>query len=354
MVEEGFEDVLGTGAIRKKSIKTSDGKKAGMLKSIEKELSCGPLEPSPSIARVSAQFGDEVIMTYSSYDLETDKKITDDTQVAFRIGDNETFAVLELMGRVMRVGEVVQVHCESRFAYGNVGEEVEKDESLSRAVKFIISLDEWVAERKMPDEMTNDELIVEANKKKESGNRWFNQKNYAYAINCYKKALKVLEQWDTDEDFSKNEPCKQLVVALGNNVANVQCKLGKYKEAKDSCREVLQAWYRLAQMAYQQGDCAEATSYIREALAIDPTNKAIRELVPLVKEKREHQKQRDKKLYAKLGESKPPAPTATESTTTASSSASLNAWVVASVVVVAVAAVAISQYYSTFVAPTSP
>ncbi|KAF0772281.1 hypothetical protein DYB25_002112 [Aphanomyces astaci] len=216
MVEEGFEDVLGTGAIRKKTLKYSDGKKA--------------------------EFGDEVTMTYRSYDLETDVKISDDTHVSFRIGDNETFAVLELMGRVMRVGEVVQVHCESRFAYGNVGGEVEADDDqLSQSsIKFIITLDAWVSERKMPDEMTNDELIVEAHKKKQSGNRWFNDRNYSYAINCYKKALKVLEKWNTDEDFAQNESCKQLVVALGNNVANVQCKLGKYKEAKDSCREVLQ------------------------------------------------------------------------------------------------------------------
>ncbi|ETW09494.1 hypothetical protein, variant [Aphanomyces invadans] len=338
MVEEGFEDVLGTGAIRKKILKYSDGKKA--------------------------EFGDEVTMTYRSYDLETDVMISDDTQVSFRIGDNETFAVLELMGRVMRVGEVVQVHCESRFAYGNVGSEVEAEENQTSksSIKFIITMDEWISERKMPDEMTNDELIVEANKKKDSGNRWFNDKNYPYAINCYKKALKVLEKWNTEEDFAQNESCKQLVVALGNNVANVQCKLGKYKEAKESCREVLQvdaknmkAWYRLAQMAYQQGECSEATSYIREALEIDPTNKAIRELVPLVKEKREQQKAKEKQLYGKLGNVSTPEETASpsqpssETTTaiTAPFSDPLRTIFAASVVLVAV----IAMIYNHFISP---
>ncbi|RQM20683.1 hypothetical protein B5M09_004945 [Aphanomyces astaci] len=331
MVEEGFEDVLGTGAIRKKTLKYSDGKKA--------------------------EFGDEVTMTYRSYDLETDAKISDDTQLDACSQPLSTSLVLELMGRVMRVGEVVQVHCESRFAYGNVGGEVEADDDqLSQSsIKFIITLDAWVSERKMPDEMTNDELIVEANKKKQSGNRWFNDKNYSYAINCYKKALKVLEKWNTDEDFAQNESCKQLVVALGNNVANVQCKLGKYKEAKDSCREVLQvdaknmkAWYRLAQMAYQQGECSEATSYIREALEIDPTNKAIRELVPLVKEKREAQKVKDKQLYAKLGKANTTttAPLDAPSATSSPSTAALQTAGIASVVLVAVIALIYSQYFS--------
>ncbi|RHY26337.1 hypothetical protein DYB32_007730 [Aphanomyces invadans] len=240
-------------------------------------------------------------------------------------------------------------------------------------------MDEWISERKMPDEMTNDELIVEANKKKDSGNRWFNDKNYPYAINCYKKALKVLEKWNTEEDFAQNESCKQLVVALGNNVANVQCKLGKYKEAKESCREVLQvdaknmkvmsrctrnamghsfslqAWYRLAQMAYQQGECSEATSYIREALEIDPTNKAIRELVPLVKEKREQQKAKEKQLYGKLGNVSTPEETAspsqpsseTATAITAPFSDPLRTIFAASVVLVAV----IAMIYNHFISP---
>ncbi|CAK4717406.1 hypothetical protein LEN26_005920 [Aphanomyces euteiches] len=334
MVEEGFEDVLGTGAIRKKTLKHSDGKKA--------------------------EFGDEVIVTYSSENLETGAKISEETTVAFRIGDNETYAVVELMGRVMREGEVVEVHCEPRFAYGNVGEEVEQDEQMQGTIKFIITLDKWVAERKIPDEMTNAELIVEANKKKESGNRWFGIKNYAYAVNCYKKALKVLEKWDTEEDFIANDACKELVVALGNNVANVQCKLGKYKEAKESCREVLQvdeknvkAWYRLAQMAYQQGECSEASSYIREALEIDPNNKAIRELIPLVKEKREQQKRKEKQLYAKLDKSSNSTTSSSEAeaastaaaTTTSKSTTQLSTWFIASVVLVAIVAMVYAQYF---------
>ncbi len=107
-------------------------------------------------------------------------------------------------------------------------------------MKFIITFEEWVAERKTPEEMTNAELLIEANKKKESGNRWFVEKNYSYATQCYKKALKVLESWESDEDNFRNLKCKELLVALGNNVANVQSKLSQFKEARDSSREVLQ------------------------------------------------------------------------------------------------------------------
>ncbi|KDO25820.1 hypothetical protein SPRG_08763 [Saprolegnia parasitica CBS 223.65] len=331
-MEDGFEDVLGTGAIRKKFIKTNpDGKKA--------------------------EFGDEVIMTYSSYELETGKAIVENEEVAFRIGDNETLAALELLSRLLREGESAEVHCEARYAYGNAGsfdEQANQDMKDAR-IKFIISLDKWVSERKIAEEMTNAELLVEANKKKASGNKWFGVQNYAYATNCYKKALKVLEQWDSDEDHASNLQCKELLVALGNNVANVQCKLGKFKEAKDSSKEVLQvdakntkAIYRLAQIAYQQGDCDEATTFIRSALEIEPTNKAVRDLIKLVKEKREQQKLREKELFGKklAAAAAPPASTTTTTTPTATTAASLlhNKFVLASVVAVLLIALFVGPY----------
>ncbi|RHY89910.1 hypothetical protein DYB35_008889 [Aphanomyces astaci] len=100
-------------------------------------------------------------------------------------------------------------------------------------------------------------------------------------------------------------------------------------------------------MAYQQGECSEATSYIREALEIDPTNKAIRELVPLVKEKREAQKVKDKQLYAKLGKANTTtAPLDAPSATSSPSTAALQTAGIASVVLVAVIALIYSQYFS--------
>ncbi|OQS01367.1 FKBP-type peptidyl-prolyl cis-trans isomerase [Achlya hypogyna] len=328
--EGGFEDVLGTGAIRKKYLKTNpEGKKA--------------------------EFGDEVIMTYSSYELDTGAVITKDEQVAFRIGDNETLAAMELMARLLREGESAEVHCEARYAYGNAGsfDEQANQDQKDKAVKFVMSLDKWVSERKIPEEMSNEELIVEANKKKTSGNRWFAVKNFAYATNCYKRALKVLEQWDSDENHAGNIQCKELLVALGNNVANVQCKLQKFKEAKDSSKEVLQvdpknmkAIYRLAQIAYQQGDCDDAMVFIREALEIEPSNKAVRDLVKLVKEKREQQKQREKEIFGKKLAAAMPATaeSATTPTATASSPSLLqNKVLVASIVVAVVVAVAYAR-----------
>ncbi|EQC41063.1 hypothetical protein SDRG_02117 [Saprolegnia diclina VS20] len=326
--EDGFEDVLGTGAIRKKYIKTNpDGKKA--------------------------EFGDEVIMTYSSYELETGKAIVENEQVAFRIGDNETLAALELLSRLLREGESAEVHCEARYAYGNAGsfDEQANQDMKDASIKFIISLDKWVSERKIPEEMSNAELLTEANKKKASGNKWFGAQNYAYATNCYKKALKVLEQWDSDEDHASNLQCKELLVALGNNVANVQCKLGKFKEAKDSSKEVLQvdaknmkAIYRLAQISYQQGDCDEATVFIRSALEIDPTNKAVRDLIKLVKEKREQQRLREKELFGKkLAAATTPAATTTTAATAAPSLLH-NKFVLASVVAVLLLALFVGSY----------
>jgi hypothetical protein len=56
----------------------------------------------------------------------------------------------------------------------------------------------------------------------------------------------------------------------------------------------------LAQIAYQENDCDQSMQYIREALKVEPNNRAIRELAVSVKTKREQERLKEKALYSKL------------------------------------------------------
>lgn len=211
-------------------------------------------------------------------------------------------AAVELVAKMMRVGEASEVRCDARFAFGDVG--LEPHVAPNAELKLVVEL--LRVGKKITAEMDSKELIAEATKKKESGNRYFREKNYEQAAKLYKRALKLLESWEHAEE--DEAACKALLVALGNNVGNVQHKLKQYKEARQSSLEVIQldptnvkAMYRVGQIALEQSEFAEATEFLRKALELEPQNAKVRALLADVKRKKIERKQLERKLYSKLG-----------------------------------------------------
>lgn len=203
---------------------------------------------------------------------------------------------------MLRVGEACEVRCDARFAYGDVG--LAPHVPPGAAMKLEVEL--LRVGKKITAEMTSKELIAEAHKKKESGNRYFQEQNYEQAAKLYKRALKLLETWEhSDEDAPA---CKALLIALGNNVGNVQFRLKQYTEARSSSLEVLmlddrnvKAMYRLGQIGLETNDFTEALEHLQKAAVIEPKNANVRQLIKDVKKKKQQVKQEQKKLYAKLG-----------------------------------------------------
>ncbi|TMW67011.1 hypothetical protein Poli38472_012127 [Pythium oligandrum] len=294
-----FEDVLGSGGIFRRMVKTNP--EGGQ-----------------------AEFGEEVTIRYSEHLLETDKPTSQDQVREFRIGDGEVMPALELCGKMMRVGEVCEIRCDPRFAYGDKG--LAPHVPPNAPMKILLEL--LRVGKRITAEMTSKELLVEAGKKKESGNRYFKEQKYDRAANLYKKALKILESWERsgeseEADAAESAECKELLVALGNNVANVQHKLQQYKEAKQSSLEVLQldpknvkAIYRLAQISLDESEFSDASMYLKQALKLEPNNSKFRSMVSSIKAKKELFNARQKKLYSKLAPSSkkdsPAAATETE------------------------------------------
>lgn len=206
---------------------------------------------------------------------------------------------------MMRVGEACEVRCDPRFAYGDVGREPKVPPGA--AMKLQVEL--LRVGKKVTAEMSSAELIEEANKKKESGNRYFKEKNYEQAAKLYKRALKLLETWEHSEEDA--QACKELLISLGNNVGNVQFRLRQYTEARQSSLEVLQldprnvkAMYRIGQIGLEQNDFTEALEFVQKASVIEPKNANLRQLLKDLKKKKQQVKQEQKKLYSKLGGAK--------------------------------------------------
>ncbi|KAL3665734.1 hypothetical protein V7S43_009167 [Phytophthora oleae] len=277
---EGFDDVLGSGGIYRKMLTVNtDG--------------------------IQAEFGEEVGVKYSTWVLKSGQKVATDEARKFRIGDGEVMPALELVAKMMHVGEECEVRCDSRFAYGDVG--LEPFVAPGDEIKLVVELCQ--VGKKITAEMSSQELIVEATQKKESGNRYFKEKNYEQAAKLYKRALKLLETWEHSEDDA--EQCKELLIALGNNVGNVQHKLKQFKEARQSSLEVLQldgknvkAMYRIGQIALDQNEFDEANMFLRKALEIEPKNAKVRQLLVQLKKKKRDQQALERKLYSKLGGNK--------------------------------------------------
>lgn len=203
---------------------------------------------------------------------------------------------------MMRVGEACEVRCDARFAYGDVGREPKIPPGA--AMKLQVEL--LRVGKRVTAEMTSTELIEEATKKKESGNRYFQEKNYEQAAKLYKRALKLLETWEHSE--ADAQACKDLLVSLGNNVGNVQFRLRQFVEARQSSLEVLQldpqnvkAMYRIGQIGLEQNDFTEAVEFAQRAAGLEPKNAKVRQLLKDLKKKKQQVKQEQKRLYAKLG-----------------------------------------------------
>ncbi|TYZ69159.1 hypothetical protein PybrP1_004268 [[Pythium] brassicae (nom. inval.)] len=274
---DGFEDLLGSGGIFRKMLRTNaDG--------------------------AQVEFGEEVTIRYSEKVLESNVTVTSEETRTLRIGDGEAMPALELVAKMMRVGEACEVRCDPRFAYGDVGREPKVPPGA--AMKLQVEL--LRVGKKSTAEMTSAELIAEANKKKESGNRYFQEKNYEQAAKLYKRALKLLESWEHAPE--EEAACKELLVSLGNNVGNVQFRLRQFAEARQSSLEVLQldprnakAMYRVAQIGLEQSDFTEGIEFAQRAAALEPKNAAVRQLLKDLKKKKQQVKQEQKRLYAKLG-----------------------------------------------------
>ncbi|KAJ0395755.1 hypothetical protein P43SY_005672 [Pythium insidiosum] len=284
--KQHYEDILGSGGIFRRVFKRGEG--------------------------AQPEFGEEVTVRFTERRLDTDAVISQDQVRQFRIGDGEVMPALELAAKMMREGDAHEVRCDARFAYGDKG--LEGLVPPATPLKLFVEL--LRVGKRLTADMTPAELLVEAEKKKDSGNRYFRELKYDQAAKMYKKALTVLEGWERGDDGDADADaqaakCKELLIALGNNVANVQHRLDQRKEARQSSLEVLQldpqnlkALYRLAQLALDGGDFDDAATFVKQAVAVDPSSAKFREMLAQIKHKKEAHRAREKELFAKLGQAK--------------------------------------------------
>ncbi|MCH94830.1 peptidyl-prolyl cis-trans isomerase FKBP62-like, partial [Trifolium medium] len=155
-------------------------------------------------------------------------------------------------------------------------------------------------------DMSTEEKIEAAGKKKEEGNVLFKAGKYARASKRYEKAVKYIEY---DSSFSDEEKklSKTLKIASLLNNAACKLKLKEYKDAEKLCTKVLdiestnvKALYRRAQASIQLTDLDLAEIDIKKALEVDPDNREVKLEYRNLKEKVKEYNKKQAKFYGNM------------------------------------------------------
>ncbi|KAJ6687106.1 PEPTIDYL-PROLYL CIS-TRANS ISOMERASE [Salix purpurea] len=216
------------------------------------------------------------------------KKGHDDSELfEFKTDEDEVIDGLDRAVVTMKKGEVALLTVAPEYAFGSS----ESQQELAvvppnSTVCYEIELVSFDKEKESWD-MSTDEKIEAAGKKKEEGNVLFKAGKYAKASKRYEKAVKFIEY---DSSFSEEEK-----------------KQAKALKAEKLCTKVLElesrnvkALYRRAQAYIQLADLDLAEFDIKKALEIDPENRDVKLEYKTLKEKMKEFNKKEAKFYGNM------------------------------------------------------
>ncbi|XP_023345477.1 peptidyl-prolyl cis-trans isomerase FKBP8 isoform X3 [Eurytemora carolleeae] len=266
-----WEDILGSGRLRKKILIEGTGDK-----------------PDKSIR----------VRIHLKEFLYEDGDCIKDEELEMNVGEFELVQALDLILPLMRVGETCRIESESAFCYGEQGDgdRVPGNHKLYLEVELISARDLGPI-RDLPDP---DRPVI-GNEKRLRGNYWFNRGDYSQAIQCYRKAAEFLY----DENLDDQE-------------LEAQMKLKAWDSALVTVNQVLRIEVRNEKAIFRKGKIHKALGNVKESLAmmekvlrIYPHNRLaqveVKELTKKLKETTLKEQRMARKMLG-LPEDPPPPP----------------------------------------------
>ncbi|KAE8632149.1 hypothetical protein XENTR_v10001452 [Xenopus tropicalis] len=278
--EEEWLDVLGNGILKKKILISGKGADSRPRK------------------------GQDVTVGLKSM-LEDGNVVEEQETLTFTLGDGDVIQALDLCVQLMEAEETSLIASDAKYCYGKEGRspDIPPNSNLNLEVALLDVQDGPDLEN-----LSGQEKLNLANKKRERGNFYYQQADYVFAINSYDIALNVVNS-SSKVEFSLEEEASLLDVKIKclNNLAASQLKLDHYEAALKSCNMVLEhqpenikALFRKGKVLAQQGEYSDAITILRKALKLEPANKTIHaELSRLVK-KHTDQRNVESAMYKKM------------------------------------------------------
>lgn len=234
------------------------------------------------------------------------------------VGDHEVVQGLELAIPLMDVGEEAIVVIGPRFAYGSMGQE--PDIPPDATITYNVELLKCDLEPEI-EKITFEKRKILASSKRERGNWWYSRHDSTKAIQCYRRALDILD--DTipyvDEDGKTTEGSEEVIrdmiehkLKVYNNLAAAQLQVQAYDSALASVENVIRcqpnnvkALFRKAKILIAKGQTNEAVDILKQAFLLEPDNNAIKRELSRCVTVQKAEKQHEKDLYKKmLGQNK--------------------------------------------------
>ncbi|CAH0713230.1 unnamed protein product, partial [Brenthis ino] len=308
---EEWQDLLGSGALLKKSLKTGD------------ELN-GSRPQRGDICRISY----ELKLRDDSRDLVEKRD-----HVKIYLGDNEILQGLDLALTLMYKGEACLLQIAPRFGYGETG--LKPGESLGligelESPKYngaAIGPDTWLEARlelhdwtEEPDHETLPiaERMEIGIRRRCRGNWWYGRGEAQLAVQLYRRALDVLDESEggiTDPTPSGDiTPTSDALHSLleerlrvHNNMAAAQLKAGAFEAALQAVTRVLtcqpnnaKALYRKSRILTAMGRNPEALAAARAAAAAAPEDISVRKELSRCEQKATRDRSVERKLAKRM------------------------------------------------------
>lgn len=174
-------------------------------------------------------------------------------------------------------------------------------------VEYTVELLELEKEKSSWD-MSFEEKLEIATRRKEEGNELFKQKKYERALKRYKKALDYFQNDSSLKDEEKKK-ASALKLPCYLNTAVCLMKTKSWKEVIENCNKALEidpanvkALYRKGSALIDLDDWEQAKLCLEKALQHDPSNKEIKQEIARLRKKITEQNQKDKKIFSGMFE----------------------------------------------------
>ncbi|CAH8437879.1 unnamed protein product [Schistosoma rodhaini] len=200
------------------------------------------------------------------------------------LGDGDIIHAFDLSIPLAEHKEIFELTTDSRFAYGSRG----RDPGIPSGAKLTYHIEVLkVDDPPCYASMSNSERLAVANQKKDRGNYYYRREEFAFAIDSYNKALKILQlppvipTRSSEEKFPETDCSAELIndakLKLENNLAAAQLKVEAYDAAIMSCDAVLQsdpqnikALFRKGKALLEMNEVDDAIPILQKVLTISP------------------------------------------------------------------------------------
>jgi len=266
--EDGWEDILGSGRLRKRVIKEGvRGHEPGQGR---------PNKGDVVHCNVKGFFQDELF---------------DETNgLEFMSSEAEVLQALDLVVALMNAGEVCEIIADPEFAYGDIGFQGQVVSVPPKAaVRFEVELVSHNPSVPFGEISDVQEKLRIGRRKKDRGNFWFQRQNYTFAVQCYRKAGDYFddEKLELEVPVDRYQLPEELQTLLEerlkafNNLAMAQMKLEAWDSAMASLRQVLKiepnnekALYRKSKVLTEKSLVDEAIGTLRRTTRLYPNNQS--------------------------------------------------------------------------------